>query len=382
MSAEVETGGPEQIELHFCHRCGISIPQSEIDLGRAQPVPGGFICIGCSFQESGPAPVRRVTPAPRPARDTGARVLTVLALLYVVGVTTFLLARELTRPAPAAPRDDLVARADLDAVSRKLDVLDEQARTAFAELKGNDVRQRDDLAALSGRVAGLAEETPRSVDRVHTRLEDLESAVLALGTKTGLLKEEVAAAASAIRNLRDSIRETPVETPKKEEPKPSPNPNAGPPAKSAEELEHERLVKQYLEKLTDKNATNQTRYNAAVQLGDLRDPAAIPGLVEALKNDSYNLVRRAAAWSLGMFGRDAVPAIPALIAEIGGKEEYVGYMCERALGEITKAVLGKPVSFNFDPTMNSRQRKKVQKDWEEWWEKNRAQLLPEGGEAG
>jgi hypothetical protein len=36
------------------------------------------------------------------------------------------------------------------------------------------------------------------------------------------------------------------------------------------------------------------------------------------------------------------------------------------------------VTFNFDPTMSQRERKKVQKKWEGWWAKNQAQLLPDG----
>ncbi|MHC4493877.1 MAG: HEAT repeat domain-containing protein, partial [Planctomycetota bacterium] len=147
------------------------------------------------------------------------------------------------------------------------------------------------------------------------------------------------------------------------------------PAPSREEVERERLVNEYIVKLADRKASDQTRYAAAVQLGDLKHLDAVQPLIKALQKDSNDLVCRAAAWSLGMFGKDAIPAIPALIGEIGGKQEYVGYMCERALGEITKAVLGKAVTFNFDPTMSQRERRKVQENWEEWWAKNRAQFL-------
>ena len=38
---------------------------------------------------------------------------------------------------------------------------------------------------------------------------------------------------------------------------------------------------------------------------------------------------------------------------------------------------GPPVNKNIY-TMSQRERRKVQKKWEEWWEKNRAQLLPDG----
>ena len=41
-------------------------------------------------------------------------------------------------------------------------------------------------------------------------------------------------------------------------------------------------------------------------------------------------------------------------------------------------MLGQPVTFNFDPTMSQRERRKVQKSWEEWWVKRKAELLPDG----
>ena len=85
------------------------------------------------------------------------------------------------------------------------------------------------------------------------------------------------------------------------------------PAQSPEELERERLVAEYIGTLADKKAPNGARYNAAVALGDLRHPKALPALMDALENDPYDLVCRAAAWSLGMYGKDALSAIPALI---------------------------------------------------------------------
>ena len=98
-----------------------------------------------------------------------------MALLYVVGTTTFLLARELTRPAPAsAPKTDGASAADLAALSRKIDELDNQARANFADLKGNDGRQRDDLANLSGSVNNLKQEETRTEEKMRARIEELQ----------------------------------------------------------------------------------------------------------------------------------------------------------------------------------------------------------------
>lgn len=194
----------------------------------------------------------------------------------------------------------------------------------------------------------------------------------AIANRTQLVRDEVEAARNELRALRG---EAPAAKPP---PEPLP-PVEMPPQRSPEEIERERLVAEYIGKLADKKAPNTTRYNAAVSLGDLRHPTAIPALVDALENDPYDLVCRAAAWSLGMYGKDAIPAIPALIEQLGGKDGTVGYMCERALGEITKAATGTAVSFGYDSNATQRARKKVQKDWEDWWGKNQEQLQRAAG---
>jgi len=292
-----------------------------------------------------------------------------VALLYVVGVTTFLLVRELTRPPQQQLRGDLLSARDLEPLERKLDALDQQTRGALSDLKGNDERQRGDVNALSLAVNALTEDSTRAGRDLRARLDDLEAVAKAIANRTQLVRDEVEAARNELRQLRG---EAPAAKPP---PEPLP-PVEMPPQRSAEEIERERLVAEYIGKLADKKTPNTTRYNAAVSLGDLRHPTAIPALVDALENDPYDLVCRAAAWSLGMYGKDAVSAIPALIRQLGGKDGTVGYMCDRALGEITKAATGTAVSFGFDSNANQRQRRTVQKKWEDWWEENKGKLLP------
>lgn len=390
------------IQLHFCQACGVSIPQADIDAGRARPEPD--TCAWLHYPERCPikfgsqpgAPVAAAqarapapTPAPRPVAAKppvprgGTYALTALALLYVVGATTFLLSRELTREPPKPMRDDLATTAAVQHVATKLDEVVAQTQQAFSELRGNDNNQRGDLSSLSDKLNELRHETTRLRQVMRTDIEDLQGTVLDIAKRTGLLKEDNETILRELRGLNDRFASGGGPAPTKPEP---PKTDAGgdekptpvKPAPTPEEIERDKLVKEYIAKLADRKASDQTRYNAAVQLGDLKHPDAVQPLIKALQKDPYDLVCRAAAWSLGMFGKDAIPAIPALIAEIGGKQEYVGYMCERALGEITKAVLGKAVTFNFDPTMSQRERRKVQKKWEEWWSKNRAQLLPDG----
>ncbi|HEX5136268.1 MAG TPA: HEAT repeat domain-containing protein [Planctomycetota bacterium] len=363
-----EAPGSEAIELHFCRRCGISIPQTDIETHRARAVPGGFLCDACALDSPLLAP-RPAAPVSAPAQASGSRVLVLVALLYVVGATTFLLVRELTRQPPREPRGDLLAAGDLDPLARKIEALDEQTRAALADLKGNDERQRQDANALSLAMNALSDDAARTGRDVRSRLDDLEAVAKAVANRVQLVRDDVEAARNELRQLRG---EAPVA-------KPPPEvlpPVEGPVQKSPEEIERERLVSEYISKLGDKKSPNNTRYNAAVSLGDLRHASAIPALIDALENDPYDLVCRAAAWSLSMYGKDAIPAIPALIRQLGGKDGTVGYMCERALGEITKAATGTAVSFGFDSNANQRARRAVQKKWEDWWEENKGKLLP------
>jgi hypothetical protein len=368
MSAEAPAG-PEAIELHFCRRCGISIPQGDIETHRARAVPGGFLCDACAIDAPPPA-ARPLAPAPEPR--SGSRALLFIALLYVVGASTFLLVRELQRKPVQAPRGDFATARDLEDLARKADAIDDRMRAAFADLKANDERQRDDARDMSLRLNALAD-LPRAADELRNRIDDLDAMSRALATKTQLVRDEVEAARNELRQLRGESGIT--------KPPPAPPPMEQPqaPQRSPEEIERERLVAEYIAKLADKKAPNSARYNAAVQLGDLRHPTAIPALIDALENDPWDLVCRAAAWSLGLYGKDAIPAIPALIRQLGGKDGNVGYMCERALGEITKAATGTAVSFGYDSNANQRARRKVQKDWEGWWEQKKGELLPGAG---
>jgi HEAT repeat protein len=335
-------------------------------------VPGGFLCDACAIDA--PAPVARAT-APAEAPRSSTRGLVLVALLYVVGATTFLLVRELNRQAPQAqaPRADYASASDVAAIAKKLDDVEAQARRAHEDLKANDLRQDQDAHEQSLAFHAHAQEFAKFSAEVKGRLDDLDSMAKALATKTQLVRDEVEAARNELRQLRGeppTVKTTP-EPPVVDLP-PTPE-------RSPEEMERDRLAAEYIAKLADKKQPNTVRYNAAYSLGELRHPAGIRALVDALQNDPYDLVCRAAAWSLGMYGKDAVSAIPALIEQLGGKDGTVGYMCERALGEITKAATGTAVSFGYDSNATQRARKKTQKDWEDWWEKNRSQLLPGAG---
>jgi hypothetical protein len=370
MAAEAAT----PIELQFCQKCGISIPLSDIELGRARPAPGGFVCMGCS---AGEVPAAAGDPA---ARSRGGTALLVLVALYLVGSTSFLLARELGREPVVLPKG--VDPKAVESLDRKVEALDEAMRRdatsrggALADLRGSielvakRLREVETVAAESGR-EGLR------------RDDELRAALLRLTDETVALKAPLSQMLEELRRLTAQVAAVAGEgaaTPGNATPAAAPPPPPPADGRSREQLERERRVKEYVGQLLDPKAKDQLRYNAAVQLGDLQDPASVDPLLQALEKDPYDLVRRASAWALGRLGKEAVRAIPSLIDKIGKPEEYVAYMCECALRDITRAVTGAPVAFGCDPSLPQKKRKEIQKQWEEWWEKNRALFLPAAG---
>lgn len=124
--------------------------------------------------------------------------------------------------------------------------------------------------------------------------------------------------------------------------------------------------------------SDDVRYNAVAQLGEMRAVEARDALLEVLARDKYQVARRAAAWALGRLGKEGVPAIPALIREIGGEFPLLAYMCEEALKGITEDALGEAVTMGAKAEMPPAERLVIQRKWQEWFEENRAKLgIPE-----
>ena len=370
------------IELHFCRDCGISIPIGDIEAGMANPaLPGcAYARENCTNRSSAPVPNSPAPARPRsgrlePSRENGLRVVAALALLYVVGASTFLLFRDISRP-PAKvmlPTDVALVR-DLRDLERKIDAVDKGTRDTLRQVKSSDTLQASTLASLRTRLAELSEALSAANGASQGRDKELSRALLALTEETMGLKTPIA---DILQRLDEGVPTTGGKPPTKKDdgakkdPKPQPK-NGANNGNLADDPKLRAQADKFIKELSDRSAADQTRYNAAVQLGDLGHPAAVDPLLTALQKDPYDLVRRAAAFSLGMLGKHSVAAIPTLIDGVAKQEEYVGYMCARALSEIANATLGRPVEFGYDPTMKSAARRAVMAKWKEWWEKNKS----------
>jgi HEAT repeat protein len=98
--------------------------------------------------------------------------------------------------------------------------------------------------------------------------------------------------------------------------------------KQKEAVYQGKTVSQWVEALKDKRLRFGAA-NALVRIG----PAAVPALIEALKDKDRN-VRRAAALALGKIGPATKDAVPALIEALKDKESYVRSAAAWALGKI------------------------------------------------
>ena len=376
MSSATAGGTADAIQLHFCQKCGISVPVGDIETGRARPAPGGYICPGCIYEEL--AATGATTAAP-PASSI-YRVLSTLALLYLVGATSFLLYRELHRVETSVDLSPVASREDTLRLDEKLTALGDQQRGAVLTLQDNDQRLAESLTAMNGRLSDAERDTLRWRLASDARDYELSKNLLGLAKNTVGLKDELATIlARESEAIRAAVQaagtgagggvQTQVGT--------------QPPAvtvtmPAASPTEQSRQVQEEIRKLGDMKASETVRYSAAMELGHLRDPSSVEALVKALNNDPDDLVQRGAAWALGKIGDKAVPAVPALIAKLGGKAAFVGYMCDLALQDITKSLTGAEVDYHYDPTLKRKERKAIRRKWEQWWEQNRAQYVSKG----
>ena len=383
--------GTDEIQLHFCPVCGVSVPQADIDAERAKIEPD--TCAFFSQPARCPVKLPRTETAPaapaaaRPAaavRNGGGGIGLVwgIALLYVVGATTFLLFRDFNRAPPRIELPPVATAKDVRSLAAKIAAIDKQSRDTLQRLASNDAIQREDLAKLNDGLNRLQRKFEDQVGLVRVQHKDLQDSIVVLSERTVGIKNDASDILRRLNGIAEQGGGRPANAAPGNQPPPvvqgEPEEKDAPTPPPPVDPEIRKQVDQFIKQLLDRSVDKQTRFNAAVQLGDLMDPSSVDALITALKKDRYDLVRRAAAYSLGMLGKHSVKAIPDLIRQMDDKEEYVGYMCERALGDITKVVLGAPVSFGFDPTMNSRKRRAVQKKWEGWWEKNKESVLRAG----
>lgn len=376
--------------IYFCDVCNESVPQADLDLGRALVVKGRIICTLCDRamtqrQEArggrpanlgldldaappaahAPAPHAPAGAHPHPYTHGTTRSSSGIGLAFAASLVALATAGLLWQ----WTRDELHRRDEESARATQLAVV-EQA-TARRELELRAERIEEQARLLSQRVDSAAADSSASASSLHAqrgatdalvgRLDELTQSVtqlaeglervprhdeelMALQKRLSGLVEENAALARRVAELEEARPQTPPETPAETE--------GGAPA--------------WMELTTRlKSPDMAVRYEALIALAETRDPATAPYIAAVLK-DSDPFLRMAAARMLGDLRAPA--GVEPLLAALSDPLDVVREAAIQALRDITARPL------DFDARAPDPEREKKARLLREWWSKERAKF--------
>jgi len=343
---ELEEKEESRYRLHFCDRCNTSIPQSHLITGRAVMQSGRTFCERCKPRASS----RRT--------GSGTTVLVVLLVATIAALGYVALSGKGVF-ADNSPGEQQMA----ENAKRLENVVDR-----VGDLKTGVTSSQRSMDELTGRLkkleshqeariamdqraneltSGLRKKQEDFQDGVEVREEQTNRAIRALETKIAELARRL-----------ESLKSAPAAAPAAAEPKqPDPEPEAVPEPAQPKVEEAPEEVKKYIEQLG--SGEEGLRFAAAVELGRIGHPSAIPPLMDVLEKDKDYFVRRAAARSLG--DMNAWVAIPKLIDTLGDKEFFVAIAGHQALKSITGQ------DFGYKENMSRNEVRKVQSRARDWW---------------
>lgn len=394
-----ESNDAARITLYFCALCNESIPQADVDSGRAQRRKDRWVCVSCERAMSASAehaanaadanakaigtavgvassgaPDSAALPGPAVGREFAAQasrgpsgggggggaagvLVGTLALgVAIGGLGWWRWQRGEDQRADAARFATLVdesRRRDADA-ERALG-LERSAREALEHAllaaKG-EAREAADAArrAASEGTAKLAAD----LDGLRGTLSSLDARLAAAVSKAEL--DALAGEAQSARDELTSLAKKLVELEERQLAAPLPVAVAAP-------AEPEQPTwYQAAQKL--KSPDFSVRWNAVSELGDSGDPEVVAYLVPVLLGDADVFVRLAAARVLGDLG--SLEAVEALITALGDEHSTVRENAYVSLRKLTKKDL--PFDAQSDDVAERQRRIKA---WQDWWKKAR-----------
>ncbi len=420
------------MDIHFCDLCNESVPQSDLDEGRAFLRRGRVVCASCeramthtvgspphggaaggSSGDPGypgdpgqsqpvveveiaqaidvlsgdprvepstihavttpdlagvpdsPAPFPSAVPVaaqaapwaaePPPPRRSAGVVVGIVALLFAAGAVAVL---------NESIRGNEVKSAQLEAKLRaqdsQLDELRKANATANAELAdlrgklSSEIASERDVAekAIADLKTGSGEIKKSNEDLAH-RLDEASASAAARDQETSRRHEELATTVAKSRDDGKAIEDRLAKL--EEAVQKTPAPAAAAPV--ASDNGGSRLGPLLADLQSPKAAA---RWEAVDQIGQMKDPEAVPYLLPLLK-DVDVFVRMATARVLGDL--KATTAVPVLIDSLEDSEAAVR---EAALGAL-RSLTGKDL--RFDPMASEAERSKKVKAWRDWWKK-------------
>ena len=382
------------MEVHFCDLCNESVPQRDLDLGRAFLRKGRVICASCDLAMGGQdaeeealaatlamgpsgiavlgAPVATAAPvaaaahrAPaEPASGGGGLALTLAALgILLTACAAVLLFERLDEAGRAAAGEQARLRVEL---SEGLGVL-------RGELGAGSAERAEELQRFEVALAELAEREERREQAASEALSrvaaDLQELAVEVGANAGA-SEELARHAREIESLAGVIAQTrgdvgvvaeKVLELEQRPAAPAAGAGSGPATAAAADAQPAPLGPVWEALLPQlKSTSSGERWSAVQALGETHDPEVVPHLLPMLK-DADIFVRMASARVLGDLA--VMDAVPHLIDALEDEEPSVREQAHVSLRELT----GK--DFKFDPSANEADRAKKVKAWREWWKR-------------
>jgi hypothetical protein len=369
------------MKIHFCDLCNESVPQSDLDIGRAFTRKGRVVCATCdelmsareaqvaASKSAAPvqpggfavaaAPAAIAVPVHAEARPVGGGVGAGIAI--AVGVLAVVLTLALGYWSNEQLRE---IRGGFDG---KLDELEASQRRVRLDLDGSNQKVTAELASLTRAIADSGTEQRNWLDgKMRDGADQAKVAaaqVASLGTRIDELKLGVERGAKRDVDI-DTLRErcghieeqlTQMGT-QIEHAMQAATAKAGvAPAPPQNQPSWMGTVEQL------KSPSQSERWQAVYALSETHDVAVVPYLIPLLA-DKDIFVRITTAQKLGDLGSPL--AVSPLIASLGDQASPVREAAYLALRTITKR------DFPFDPqTEDVAERNKRIRVWEEWWKK-------------
>jgi len=403
------------MKIHFCDLCNESVPQSDLDEGRAFMRKGRVICLACdrsmtpveghagaesaggapgdggasaapaggpfggpSAPAAGPPtpPISPIPPTVAPLTPTGAWAPTshhasrrrpsaagaglgLLAIL-LVGAVGFWLHDRIDKLERRVAQQLEDARGEQRRTARRLDQSQQEA-AAKAEAFQQQVDQglRDQRALVDGRIRETQDAGSALTERVDAfggRIEEMRTSF----DEVNRHEQELTRLQQRFTALSGQVTDVTAELEVLSARVTSSAALAESLAAAPTEAPPPAWIG-LVEQLSSPN--NSDRWQAVFGLKETHDPAVAEYLIPALTDEDI-FIRMVTASALGELGSPA--AIPALIDALEDEESAVREAAYTALRTLTKRDLP------FDPLSDdAAARARRVKAWREWWEKER-----------
>jgi|SRR5262245_305278 len=356
------------MDILFCDRCHESIPDADLESGKAVRVGGKIFHVPCALRRAMPGPGRVLVALLAVAAAAGAAY----AVARVEGDAQAPLPQEM----PAAWRKAIVADA-ADGARREVAGVREERAALEAKLgdelgKTTEGLKQDLRAELQREIAKLDGMMKGTTDAQLSRFEALERHLADIAAYVKEVKE-IAARVPAGSDSPASAP-APSTTPPASTPPPTPMPPTATPAEPTPapaapldpeaQRRHDQEIEKWIRDLKDPN--NGIAFTATYKLKEMKDLKAVPPLIETLQKHKDYYTRLGAAVALGEL--KAADAVPSLVEAFDDKEDLV----QQAAAEAFLAITGQDVHFAVAST---RKERKAAKDTaSRWWKEHETEV--------